>query len=106
MSGGGDDGSDSVTTGWAGADGTGTATCLLWQAVSTDPRALASSSAPRDRANTEPKVLSRSGRRRCEDLTLVTHHCRKAQSEGCALSRLAEKVDCTTVKLDHPESGG
>jgi hypothetical protein len=52
-------GGGSVITGWTGVDGKGMDTCLLWQDVSTDPNALASNSAPWDRANAEPNVKCR-----------------------------------------------
>src|ERR1700733_1473259 len=45
----------------------------------------------------------KTGRCRSKDFTLVIDHPRKAQPECRALSRLARKVDCTIVQLDHSE---
>src|SRR5215472_16088840 len=49
-----------------------------------------------------------SGRDSCRtaDFALVVGYSRETEPESRAPPRLTNKIDCTTVQLNHPESGG
>ena len=95
---------DSAPADAGGGEGRGTAACLF-RHDDSDAATARTSERMKALANT---FAAKSGASRCrtEELTVVIRHSRKPQAEGRALSRLTDKVDCTTVKLNHSESGG